>query len=69
MMSAIYILVMAGAAFSLFSGFRSGQMSAMGVPYGNWQRVNNTGLFWFAAAFNAAILLAGVALFVEEIGR
>jgi hypothetical protein len=67
-MVAIYIVGIAIAAFSLFSGFRSKEMSAMGVPYGNWHRIDNPGMFWFAAGFNLLILLAGVTLLFAEAG-
>ncbi len=66
-MVAIYVIVIAIAAFYLFSGFRSKEMSAMGAPYGNWQRVDNAGMFWLAAFFNLLVLLAGIFLLADEL--
>jgi len=66
-MVAIYVIVIAIATFHLFSGFRSKEMSAMGSSYGNWKRVHNPGMFWFAAFFNLLVLLAGVFLLAAEL--
>ncbi|MCA0909743.1 hypothetical protein [Qipengyuania gaetbuli] len=67
MMAAVYLITTAIAVYALFSGFRSKEMSAMGVPYGNWQRVDNPGMFWFAALFNILVLFGGILLLADEL--
>ena len=54
------------AAWSLVAGFRSKEMTAMGVPYGLWKHSQNPGMFWLATAFNLMAFFAFLILFLEE---